>query len=236
MNVELSIVLPCYNEALNIPLILKRYEEAGRGFSFELILVNNGSTDHSKTMFEQELKNPNYSFTKVITVFKNQGYGHGILSGLLETKGEFLAFSHADMQCDAGDIFRAFQKLKVSADPRRTLIKGKRQGRELGAFFITVGMTVIASVALRMRLSDINAQPKVFHQSLMDSLKKNPPVGFEFDLYCLYQAKKNGFQIETIPVNFGKRLHGTSKWAFNLKSKVKHIAQMIAYIFKLGTK
>ena len=100
LNIQLSIVLPCYNEADNLPLILAGYAKAWRAdMAAELILVNNGSTDHSAEVLQRELANPDYAFARSVLVEENQGYGHGIFTGLQAARGEFLAFSHADMQC-----------------------------------------------------------------------------------------------------------------------------------------
>lgn len=228
----LSIVLPCYNEAKNLLLLLEGYLKARLDFPFELILVNNGSTDQSKQVMSQILENPIYNFAKVVEVEKNQGYGFGILQGLKSAKGDFLAFSHADMQCAPKDVFLAFEKLHASKNPEKTLIKGKRQGRKFSANAITFFMAFIASVVLGKKFSDINGQPKVFHRSLLPYLEK-APLGFELDLYLLYQAKRNGFFIETIPVEFNKRLFGKSNWDFSFFSKWKAILKTIIYIFKL---
>lgn len=55
---KLSIVIPCYNEAENIPLILKRFREIIGKSNIEVILVNNGSTDNTAEVLKQIL--PNY--------------------------------------------------------------------------------------------------------------------------------------------------------------------------------
>ena len=52
---RLSIVVPCYNERRNIPLILKRFAEVIPNRDAELILINNGSTDSSQKIIELEL-------------------------------------------------------------------------------------------------------------------------------------------------------------------------------------
>lgn len=229
---NLSIILPCYNEAENLPLILESYAKAGRNLSFELILVNNGSTDNSAAVLDRELAKQDYSFARTEVIKKNRGYGHGIMTGLVSAKGEFIAFSHGDMQCPAKDVFTAFSKLRSSPQAQKVLVKGRRRGRKLTARILTRGMSSLASTVLGTRLSDINAQPKVFHRSLLNKLTCSP-IGFEFDLYVLYQAKKNDMSIQTIPVRFGERAHGKSKWASNFFSKWKTIIKMLGYIFKL---
>ena len=57
---KLSIVVPCYNEEENIPLLLKRFDDVAKGEDMEVILVDNGSTDGSAQMFANLL--PDYPF------------------------------------------------------------------------------------------------------------------------------------------------------------------------------
>ena len=93
-------------------------------------------------------------------------------------------------------------------------------------------MALIASTVLTTRLADVNAQPKVFHRSHLARLTE-PPVGFQFDLYLLYQARRAGLSILTVQVVFGERVHGQSKWAFSFLSRYRTIWETIVYIFRL---
>jgi hypothetical protein len=93
-------------------------------------------------------------------------------------------------------------------------------------------MAALATAVLWRRLSDINAQPKVFHRSHLARLSA-PPAGFQFDLYVLYRARQAGLQIITVPVVFGARAFGHSKWAFSFLSRYRTIWATIVYIFHL---
>jgi hypothetical protein len=165
-------------------------------------------------------------------VTKNQGYGHGIFTGLQAAQGEFLAFSHADMQCRPADVFQAYQRLVAAPNPANAMVKGKRGRREGSAALITNGMALLASAVLLTPLTDINAQPKLFHRRHLARLTQ-PPPGFQFDLYVLYQARRAGMEIVTIPVSFGRRAHGQSKWAATVFSRYRTIWATIVYIFRL---
>jgi hypothetical protein len=120
----------------------------------------------------------------------------------------------------------------AQTDPRRVLVKGKRAPRGLGPSLVTNTMAALASAVLLMRLTDINAQPKVFHRSHLARLA-DPPDGFQFDLYVLYTARRAGLQVLTVPVVFGRRAHGQSKWAFSLASRYRTIWGTVKYIFGL---
>jgi hypothetical protein len=93
-------------------------------------------------------------------------------------------------------------------------------------------MSLLASAILLAPLTDINAQPKVFHRSHLDRLTR-PPDGFQFDLYVLYRARQAGMKILTIPVVFSERLHGQSKSAFNIFARYRTIRATMTYIFRL---
>jgi glycosyltransferase involved in cell wall biosynthesis len=227
-----SIVLPCYNEAENLPLLLERYAQVWEDLPAELILVNNGSTDDTARVLECELSRPELSFARAVLVPQNKGYGTGIYAGLQAACGEYLGFSHADMQCSPADLFAAYRRLTSQPEPQRALVKGKRNRRGFGDSLVTNTMAALATGVLWHKLTDINAQPKVFHRSHLPRLSK-PPTGFQFDLYVLYQAGRAGLQIVTVPVEFGKRAHGQSKWAYNLASRYRTIWATIVYIFRL---
>lgn len=92
---RLSVIVPCYDEEKSIPLILEKFNGAIEGRDMEVVLVNNGSTDHSAEVLNELL--PKYPFARSVLVPVNKGYGYGILQGLKEAKGEFLGWTHADM-------------------------------------------------------------------------------------------------------------------------------------------
>ena len=236
-NIELSIVVPCYNEARNIPLIVKRFTDAvTRSDSLvnvEIILVNNGSIDGSAEIMRAEIDKSGCEFFKIETVEVNQGYGFGILSGLRRASGVLLAWTHADMQTDPFDVIRAFKfyKAEIEKSPK-LIVKGRRVGRRFGEWAFTMGMSMVSSLALSSLLFDINAQPKLFPKDFFDGLV-SPPHDFSLDLFLIYVAKKSGYQVKTIDVVFQKRIFGESKWAFSWKSKYKTILRTVRYIFEL---
>ena len=231
-TVALSIVLPCYNESGNLPniyAVLSEILQAHPGV--EVLLVNNGSTDSSDTVFA-DLQKTHTLPIRVVAVEKNQGYGHGILTGVRAAQGTFIAWSHADMQTDPRDILAAYERLTQSADPERTVMKGKRKNRPLLDEFFTSGMAWLSSVALGQWLHDINAQPKLFPRSFLTVLD-NAPADFSLDLFFLYEAKKRGYTLLEQDVVFGKREHGEAKGGGTMKGKLKLIKRTLAYIFEL---
>jgi glycosyltransferase involved in cell wall biosynthesis len=93
---KLSLFIPCYNEAANLPLLLYRCREVARQPGCEVILVDNGSTDSSPDIWQKLL--PAYPGCRDIRVEKNRSYGFGLLCGLKAATGDVLGWTHADMQ------------------------------------------------------------------------------------------------------------------------------------------
>lgn len=231
---KLSVVIPCYNESENIPLILERFSDVIRRDDVEVVLVDNGSTDDSSKVLQELL--PNYTFARTIRVEKNQGYGYGILQGLKACDSKFIGWTHADMQTDPADLIKALEIIEENNDDERIFVKGNRKGRSLFDQFFTTGMSLFETVYLHEKLYDVNAQPNVFSKTFFDSWQ-NPPSDFSLDLYVLYMAKKAGLKVVRFPVLFPERIHGESKWNNEgLKSKSRFIKRTLDFSKELKRK
>ncbi|MBT3407234.1 glycosyltransferase family 2 protein [Candidatus Woesearchaeota archaeon] len=228
---NLSVIVPCYNEGKNISLIVRRFNEIKpKGLDVELILVDNGSNDDTHEQISLFVRK--YTYIKLVTVKKNIGYGFGILTGLKNAKGEYLCWTHADMQTDLNDTIKAYNLIVNQKNSRKIFVRGNRKGRPLFSQFFTWGMSIFESLLLGQFLWEINAQPKLFHSSYMNKIK-NPPNDWSLDLYFYYLAKKNNFEINSIDVIFPERIHGKSHWDEGIKSKIKFIKRTIDFSLKL---
>lgn len=229
-KINISVVIPCYNEEKNIPLIVLKIQELiSARKDIEVILVNNGSTDDSRKAFDAIVPTENI---KVVSIERNIGYGHGILSGLERSKGSVLAWTHADMQTDPLDILTALYAFLQDSEPK--IIKGRRQNRALSEVFFTFGMQLVAFIVLGLYLTDINAQPKLFSREFYSKyIKDKAPLDFSLDLFLLYTAKKNGYEIVEVPVHFKQRLNGVAKGGGSWKTRMKLISRTLSYIIKL---
>jgi glycosyltransferase involved in cell wall biosynthesis len=227
---KLSIVIPCYNEAKNIPLILDRLEKVLTSDSIEILLVDNGSNDESAEVMAKLV--PDYPFARIVTVDVNEGYGNGVLRGLAEAVGETLAWTHADMQTDPYDVIKAWDLMKSQPDMTKVYIKGVRRGRGLFDEFFTFGMSLFETLLLKKKLWDINAQPNMFHRSFYESWD-NPPLDFSLDLFAYYKAVTNGLEIKRFEVFFPERIHGESSWNTGLGAKWKFIKRTVEFSITL---
>ena len=223
--IKLSIIVPCYNEAKNIPLILEKFASVIKRSDIEILFVNNGSKDISQELFDQMISK--YFFAKVIKIEVNQGYGFGIVSGLRVAKGEYIGYTHADMQTDPADALKALEIIERQPNPKNFFVKGDRKGRSLFDQLFTIGMSLFETIYLSTKLWDINAQPNIFHRSFFESIKDNCPKDFSLDLYFLYMAKKKKLNIIRFDVMFPDRMFGSSNWNTGIASKWKFIKRIV---------
>ncbi|BBM46671.1 glycosyltransferase, group 2 family protein [Leptotrichia wadei] len=230
---KMSIVIPCYNEEENIPLILEKFGSIIKKENIEVILVNNGSTDNSKEILEKLL--PKYQFSRVVQVSKNQGYGHGIIKGLEVATGEFLGWTHADLQTDPYDVIKAYKILEDRNWDKNIYIKGKRKNRTFIENFFTVGMSIFETLYLKKNLWDINGQPNIFSKDFYKTWE-NPPKDFSLDLYALFLAKEQKRKIVRINVLFPKRVNGKSSWNTGFLARWKLIKRIIKFSIELKRK
>jgi glycosyltransferase involved in cell wall biosynthesis len=225
---KISLVIPCYNEAANLRLLLERCKLVTQKSDAEVILVDNGSTDDTREVLKQLLNY--YPGCRSIRIDKNQGYGFGILSGLRAAKGEILAWTHADLQTDPQDTLAG---LEMFDDHGTDLfVKGRRYGRPLGDRFFTVAMSVFETTLLRAPLWDINAQPTMFSRAFFETWDE-PPLDFSLDLYAYYQARRASLTVRRFPVRFGERAYGMSHWNIDWRSKLKFIRRTAHYSMAL---
>ncbi|MCG2726808.1 MAG: glycosyltransferase [Elusimicrobia bacterium] len=189
----------------------------------ELIIVDNGSTDETSKKLSEIM--PKYSFARLVTVKKNKGYGYGILQGLKEAKGDYVGWTHGDLQFDSKDVLKAISIINSYGDNSRVFIKGSRNNRPFTDTLFTIAMSVFETVYMRAALWDINGQPAMFHRSLMSHWNA-PPYDFSLDLYAYIIAKKQRFTIRRFDVFLKERERGSSSWNKNCFARFKLIGNI----------
>lgn len=228
---KFSLIIPCYNEAASLALLLERCKEVVIRPGVEVILVDNGSTDNTADELLKLL--PQYPGCRSIRVEQNQGYGFGIISGLKAAEGKILGWTHADLQTDPKDVLRGLDLFEKYGD--KIFVKGRRYGRPFMDIIFTVGMSLFETLLLARPMWDINAQPTMFSREFFDTWI-SPPNDFSLDLYAYYQAQSQRLKVCRFPVCFGERAHGISHWNVNWTAKWKFIKRTIDFSLQLKKK
>ena len=153
-SLDLSVVVPCYNEELNVPELAQRVVrifDTG-GLRGELILVDDGSTDATaRVIREHSERDP-----RVVGVFHrvNRGMAGAWRTGVNAARGAHVAIIDADLQYQPEDILRLYHTLM---DSSVDVVQGWRSsvGRERGArYSLSRGFNTILNTAFGMSLKD----------------------------------------------------------------------------------
>jgi glycosyltransferase involved in cell wall biosynthesis len=226
MTNNFSIVIPCYNESGNLLKLIDICKKELCANGVEVILIDNGSTDGSDKILKT-IKDSD-QLLKSYRLEKNQGYGGGILYGLSKAKGQYIGWTHADLQTDPADVLNGFKLM----DSDKIFVKGSRIGRPIADNIFSIGMGIFESIILRTKLWEINAQPTIFSKKFFLSWS-DPPEDFSLDLYSYVMAKKNNLSIKRLTVFFPERFYGNSSWNTGLTSKLALIQRTIKFSFQL---
>ena len=208
-----SIVIPCYNEIDNLPALISTV----KSINAEFVLVENGSTDSSRELFDR-INEPNI---KTVYVDVNQGYGYGIKQGLKTARGEYIGWMHADMQANPGCLPAFFERAES-----KCYIKAKRLNRHAVEYFFTWGMGMYETILFKKRMREVMAVPVLFDRNLIDDVEELPN-DFSIDIYAYVKAVKNGYKVKYVPVELKDRTGGVSSWNTGLKSRIKQSLKMV---------
>jgi glycosyltransferase involved in cell wall biosynthesis len=224
MTIKYSIIIPCFNEAPSIPILIEQISNLNKDNNIEFILVNNGSIDSTKEIFKLD---DTEGIVKM-NLLENAGYGGGIKAGIKLAKGEYIGWMHADLQYSLSDSFKLLHQVGAN----KKYIKGRRRGRSLFQNFISAHMSLFETLLFGHILYDINAQPTIFHKDMLSDMA-DAPNDFSIDLYSYVIAKKRKFKVARYKVTFKNRAFGKSTWNSGLKSILMMSVRTIKYSLAL---
>jgi glycosyltransferase involved in cell wall biosynthesis len=224
MTPKYSVIIPCFNEARNLPILIQQIEILNKKNSIEFILVDNGSNDSTEEIFNMSKSE---GIVKV-RLSENAGYGGGIKAGIALAQGEYVGWIHADLQYSLIDSLKNLDKIEKNVK----FIKGKRRGRSIVQNLLSGNMSLFESLLFGQILYDINAQPTIFYKDLLKYMP-NMPDDFSIDLYTYVIARRFKFKTYRFKVNFVNRGFGVSSWNNGVRSVLKMSIKVIRYSFHL---
>ncbi len=222
MQERLTIVLPCYNEAENIPSFFPKLLTFAQEKNFLVIAVNDGSSDQSAKLLAEIAEK--YPILTVVTHKFNKGYGAALKTGLLATKTDFAITIDADGQHHLEDVEKCFSMIQeTNAD----LIVGGRQNNRSGVYR-SFGKTLIklfAKTLLKLPVNDLNSGMKCYRMNEAGEYLKLCPDTMAFsDVILLLMANDRKLVLET-PIEVMARTAGKS--TIGLKSAIDTVAEIL---------
>jgi dolichol-phosphate mannosyltransferase len=199
-NPDFSVVVPLFNEADNVPLLQKEISLALGGRNYELILVDDGSTDGTASRIQREAN------VRVFRFERNSGQSAAMLAGMRAARGGAVVLLDGDLQNDPRDIPRLLSEIERGAD----LVCGYRMRRK-DTFVKKLSSHIANFVRSRFvgdGVRDTGCTLKAMRRVCVDTLVPFKGVHRFIPAF----VKSAGFKIVEIPVNHRARQFGVSKY------------------------
>jgi len=202
----LSVVIPAFNEELRILQTLDyslNYLK-NQNYPFEIIVVNDGSTDKTKEVVQNFINNNSNYNLKIIGYDKNRGKGYAVNYGMTRALGEIVLFMDADNSTKINEVEKAFKKIDEGFDiviasrklkESKIVVYQSLIRRILGNIF-----PILVKILFNLNLTDTQAGFKVFKKETLIIFQEQKIFDFAFDVELLVIAKKHNFKIAEIPI------------------------------------
>ena len=215
---DLSIVIPMFNEAENVEHTFAKVEESLASFDgdYEIIAVNDGSTDNTLKVL-QEIATLNKKI-KVISYSKNIGRGMALRTGFKEAKGKIIVSIDADLSYDPKYIIDFFKIFKEEENTDFILASpympgGGAEGVPFFRLWISKLGNKILRFAMPNRIYTSTGIFRAYRKKVLDSIELESD-GKEIHLEILSKAMALGFRVKEIPAILTSRKRGSSKFKF----------------------
>lgn len=211
----ISIVIPLYNEESGIEFLineLNSFFEEPKGFSPEVIFVNDGSSDRTceKLILAKHL---NYK-ARICSLSKNFGSHAALRAGILHATGDFICFLYADLQDPISLIPQMYRETEKGSE----IVWAKRSKVEVA--FIDKKLSQLYAWLMRKYVSKLFPEQGfdvfLFSRKVADELNRNVEGNSSIFLHILML----GFDQSYIEYEKANRKHGVSKWTFSKKIKL----------------
>lgn len=217
----LSVVICVYNEAGNIESLINKIYTALENFDFELIYVDDGSTDNTI----KQIRSFSRPGMKLIELRKNYGQSSALAAGIDHSKGDFIALMDGDLQNDPVDIPKMIDKL---LSEEVDVVAGIRKNRKDGMFLRKMPSGIANFIIRRstgIHIKDAGCTLKVFKSAIA----KNMGLYGELHRFIPVLASLEGARISQMDVTHHERSWGTSKYTMSRTFKV--ISDLMLMVF-----
>ena len=206
----LSVVIPIFNERDNVTPLVEEINAALNGVcDFEIIFVNDASTDDSLTILT-ELKQ-SFPFIRTVTHNKRSGQSAGLRTGVLAASGTLIATLDGDGQNDPADIPKLLERHESLSGSEFLMITGHRVDRKdtWAKRKASRAANAIRSIVLKDNNPDTGCSLKLCDRALFLRL----PYFDHMHRFLPALVKRENFRVEVVPVNHRHRAYGQSKYA-----------------------
>jgi glycosyltransferase involved in cell wall biosynthesis len=221
-TLDVSVLVPAKDEAENLAEFIQRCAQAlgSAGFSFEVIVVNDGSRDGTDRVL-RELERQ-YPFLEVVTHRRQRGIADALRSAGEVARGDVFVFYPADLQYLPEDIPGLVAPI---LENRADIVTGTKQGKYEKAFVSSV-YNGLCRWLFGVRVTDLNSV-KAYRREVMLGVPLRP----DWHRYMVVIAAADGYRLTSLPVPLYPRRAGTSK--FNWRRIPVGMFDLISVWFQL---
>jgi glycosyltransferase involved in cell wall biosynthesis len=229
---DLSLIVPVYNEQENLPHLFRAIEKAvlPLKLKWEVIFVDDGSRDDSYAILrKQARKDPRH--VRVISFRRNFGQTAAIAAGIDHSQGGIIVLLDADLQNDPADIPLLLAKLDEGYD----LVSGWRRYRKDNALtrnFPSMIANWIISQVTGVHLHDYGCTLKAYRRGALEGFR----LYGEMHRFIPVYASSVGARITEVPVNHHARKYGKTKYGIERTVKVILDLFTVKFLVSYGSK
>jgi glycosyltransferase involved in cell wall biosynthesis len=202
-HVDVSLLVPAKDEADNLPEFVRRCSEGlnAGDFSFEVIVVDDGSRDASATILAELATT--HAFLRVVTHRRQRGIADALRSAGETAVGDIFVFYPADLQYAPEDIPALVAPI---LEDRADIVTGTKQGKYERAFVSRV-YNVLCRWLFGVRVEDLNSV-KAYRREVMAGVPMRP----DWHRFMVVIAAADGFRLLSVPIALHPRRAGVSKF------------------------
>lgn len=219
---DVSLLVPAKDEAENLPEFMQLCHAAlgSQPFTFEVVVVNDGSRDGSEQVLDELARH--YPFLRVVNHRRQRGIADALRSAANVAQGDVLVFYPADLQYLPEDIPSLVSPILAG---KADIVTGTKQGQYEKAFVSGI-YNALCRRLFGVKVADLNSV-KAFRRQVMDSVLMRP----DWHRYMVVIAAADGFRLDSHPVPVYPRRHGISK--FNWRRIPIGLLDLISVWFQL---
>jgi glycosyltransferase involved in cell wall biosynthesis len=229
--IGITVTIPIYNEEENIPILYDRLRAAleHSGRTWEVVLVDDGSTDRSPALLDELAARD----SRVVVVHFRRNYGQtaAFMAGMDHARGQIIVPMDGDLQNDPEDIAKLLAKLDEGFD----VVSGWRKDRKDNPIKRNLPSRVANSLISRVsgvHLHDYGCSLKAYKREVLDGVK----LYGEMHRFVPIYAAWNGARVTEMEVTHHPRLHGTSKYGLERVFKIVLDLIVVKFLFRYSSK